>query len=271
MSQPLILCLSKMKNIFLIYLFFFIVEQTPPEPRDPCNPSPCGANAICNNGVCTCQNEYKGDPYSGCRPECTLNTDCPRDKACVRNHCIDPCPGTCGFNAVCQVINHIPTCSCPDPLTGDPFTSCRQQQKPIGKLLNHFNLLPLLWLLLYYKHWLLIIFFCHNYRTDRSLHTKPLRIKCRLQSPERVGSLFVSARNDQQPTVLSTRVSHISWMYPEGSLYSPEMCWSLSRHLRCKRTLSSNQSWPDMFLFRWIHRRSIYSMPPYARYFLFSY
>lgn len=91
---------------------------------DPCNPSPCGPNAQCDNGVCTCLPEYLGDPYRGCRPECVLNSDCPKDKACIRSKCIDPCPGTCGQNAVCNVINHIPTCTCLPNYVGNAFTLC---------------------------------------------------------------------------------------------------------------------------------------------------
>ncbi|RZC36331.1 hypothetical protein BDFB_000153 [Asbolus verrucosus] len=98
-------------------------EIEPPKP-DPCNPSPCGPNAQCNNGICTCLPEYQGDPYRGCRPECVLSTDCPRDKACIRNKCQDPCPGTCGQNAECTVINHIPTCTCIQGYSGNAFVLC---------------------------------------------------------------------------------------------------------------------------------------------------
>lgn len=94
----------------------------------PCQPSPCGANAICKelNGVgsCTCQPDYYGNPNEGCRPECTINTDCPSNRACLQNKCRDPCPGACAPNAVCQVVNHAPQCSCPNGLTGDPFRYC---------------------------------------------------------------------------------------------------------------------------------------------------
>lgn len=100
----------------------------PQEPVDPCNPSPCGANTQCNEGVCTCLPEYQGDPYSGCRPECVLNNDCPKDKACIHNKCRDPCPGTCGQDARCDVINHIPVCSCPEKMSGNPFVHCRPVQ-----------------------------------------------------------------------------------------------------------------------------------------------
>ncbi|EAT34892.1 AAEL012905-PA [Aedes aegypti] len=107
-------------------------EPPPREPErdDPCNPSPCGSNAQCNNGICTCLPEYQGDPYQGCRPECVLNTDCPRDKACIRSKCVDPCPGTCGQNAVCEVLSHIPICSCPNGMAGNAFVQCRPQQDP---------------------------------------------------------------------------------------------------------------------------------------------
>lgn len=97
------------------------VEQ---RPVDPCSQSPCGSNAICDNGSCTCQENYFGDPFSGCRPECVLNTDCGQNRACLRNKCIDPCPGTCGQNALCNVYNHIPMCTCPTGMSGNAFVSC---------------------------------------------------------------------------------------------------------------------------------------------------
>jgi len=100
-------------------------ERTPPPVNDPCNPSPCGLNADCFAGECRCQNNYQGNPYEGCRPECTLSADCPRDKACMRNRCVDPCPGICGNNAMCEVMNHIPVCSCVQGYEGDPFVNCR--------------------------------------------------------------------------------------------------------------------------------------------------
>jgi hypothetical protein len=100
-----------------------------PVKSDPCNPSPCGPNARCtvgpNGATCECLPGYFGSPYSGCRPECVLSADCPRDKACVRQKCVDPCPGVCGYSAKCNVVNHSPICTCPAPLTGDPFVECK--------------------------------------------------------------------------------------------------------------------------------------------------
>lgn len=101
---------------------------------DPCNPSPCGPNAQCRDGTCTCLPEYQGDPYTGCRPECLQNTDCPRDRACLRKKCKDPCPGTCGQGATCEVINHIPICTCPERTTGNAFAVCNPvQEAPVYK------------------------------------------------------------------------------------------------------------------------------------------
>lgn len=95
---------------------------------DPCYPSPCGYNAECLNGICTCALEYHGDPYTGCRPECVLNSDCVKEKACINNKCINPCPGSCAVNAICDVINHIPICTCPPGMTGSAFIYCTPLQ-----------------------------------------------------------------------------------------------------------------------------------------------
>jgi hypothetical protein len=111
----------------LIIIFFFFTESEP-VIYDPCNPSPCGPNAQCRDGSCTCLPEFQGDPYIGCRPECVLSQDCPRTKACVRQKCVDPCPGTCGQNARCDVVNHIPMCSCTPGFSGNPFIECRPQR-----------------------------------------------------------------------------------------------------------------------------------------------
>lgn len=106
---------------------------------DPCYPSPCGNNARCRvdneHAICECVRDYHGNPYEGCRPECTGNSDCPMSKACIRNKCQDPCPGVCGVEALCTVSNHIPICSCPQGTTGDAFRQCVivvERQEPVG-------------------------------------------------------------------------------------------------------------------------------------------
>lgn len=101
----------------------------------PCTLSPCGPNAECRErlgaGACLCRNGYYGNPYEECRPECVVSSDCPSNKACTTNKCIDPCPGTCASNADCQVVNHLPLCTCPQGLTGDPFRQCFKHRKLI--------------------------------------------------------------------------------------------------------------------------------------------
>lgn len=104
------------------------IKQQEVEILNPCKPSPCGVNALCKErngaGSCICLPEYIGNPYEGCRPECSINSDCPPNRACIHNKCQDPCPGTCGQNANCQVINHLPQCYCLPGYSGDPFKYC---------------------------------------------------------------------------------------------------------------------------------------------------
>lgn len=112
-----------------------LLVPKPVEFDDPCNPSPCGANAQCNNGICTCVSLYQGDPYVGCRPECVINSECLPSKACINQKCVDPCSlETCGQNAICHVYAHVPMCSCPESMTGNALVSCR----PMDRMLLSF-------------------------------------------------------------------------------------------------------------------------------------
>lgn len=100
------------------------------EEKNPCNPSPCGINSICrshgSSASCECIQGYSGNPYEyGCKPECTINSDCELSKSCSNYKCVDPCVGgVCGYNAICKAINHAPICSCPQGMVGNPFVSC---------------------------------------------------------------------------------------------------------------------------------------------------
>ena len=94
---------------------------------NPCYPNVCGPNSQCqavgDYPQCSCLPNYYGSPPN-CRHECVLNSDCPSNKACIRNHCVDPCPGSCAVNARCGVYNHIPVCTCFEGYTGDAFSNC---------------------------------------------------------------------------------------------------------------------------------------------------
>lgn len=106
--------------------FIPVMPTTPPQ-TNPCIPSPCGPFSTCQDRggypSCTCMPDYIGSPPY-CRAECSIDSDCTGDKACIREKCRDPCPGSCGFSALCTVINHTPACTCPDGYTGDPFSNC---------------------------------------------------------------------------------------------------------------------------------------------------
>ena len=79
---------------------------------DPCIVSnPCAPQAQCttraHHPVCTCPQGYGGDPYTQCyRPECRTDSDCPLDKACINENCLNPCANSdrpCGRGAECIV------------------------------------------------------------------------------------------------------------------------------------------------------------------------
>ena len=108
----------------------FLAFQPEPVVADPCEPNPCGQNSnpprvIGDRCQCSCAPQMIGSPPN-CRPECTINFDCPSDKACINRKCQDPCPGLCGVNAYCRVRNHIPICVCNRDFSGDPFSQCRR-------------------------------------------------------------------------------------------------------------------------------------------------
>ena len=112
------------------------VTYLPPD-ETPCARNPCGQNAVCRElndaGSCTCIQNYYGDPYIACRPECVMNSECALTKACINTRCKDPCIGVCDSNAVCNVVNHSPTCNCITGYVGNPFESCNRESKTTVK------------------------------------------------------------------------------------------------------------------------------------------
>ena len=54
-----------------------------------------------------------------------MDQDCPLDKACKSQECVDPCLTTvCGTRARCEVDFHTAICVCPAGLQGNPLVSC---------------------------------------------------------------------------------------------------------------------------------------------------
>lgn len=106
---------------------------------NPCIPSPCGPNALCQitnkSPSCTCMDSYIGSPPN-CRAECTINSDCASNRACINQKCRDPCPGSCGLQTECHVYQHAAVCSCREGFTGNPFQSCYLKED-IGKFIKH--------------------------------------------------------------------------------------------------------------------------------------
>lgn len=116
--------------------FNFIIFSAEAKPEtNPCQPYPCGPNTYCKvsgkRAVCTCTENFVGDPKKGCKPECVLNTDCGSDKVCINYQCRDPCgiKNVCGLGAVCLCRDHMPTCICREGFTGNPFIQCVPKRK----------------------------------------------------------------------------------------------------------------------------------------------
>ena len=114
--------------------------------------SACGSDAICkavnHSPWCSCPLKYTGNPRVECKKiECVVDSDCASsticqnykcisgcrsdsgcllEESCISLQCTNPCrfTGVCGENAHCSVTNHQPTCTCVEPLTGDPFIRC---------------------------------------------------------------------------------------------------------------------------------------------------
>uniref|UniRef100_A0A8D8VWK9 Neurogenic locus notch homolog protein 4 n=1 Tax=Cacopsylla melanoneura TaxID=428564 RepID=A0A8D8VWK9_9HEMI len=99
---------------------------------DECLTNPCHRTASCINTPgsyrCVCKPNTVGDPYlnPGCVPAlgCSRPSDCNATLSCIHRRCLNPCSvpeNQCGPNSLCDVTNHIPTCTCPQGYLGDPL------------------------------------------------------------------------------------------------------------------------------------------------------
>ncbi|CAH0713724.1 unnamed protein product, partial [Brenthis ino] len=51
---------------------------------------------------------------------------CRSNQSCVNRRCVNPCDAEpCGDNANCDVLRHLPECTCRPLYTGNPYVSCR--------------------------------------------------------------------------------------------------------------------------------------------------
>lgn len=145
-------------------------------------PSPCGPYAECRDiggtPSCSCLANYIGSPPN-CRPECIINSDCSSNTACMREKCRDPCPGSCGANAQCNVIIHTPTCTCPEGYTGDPFNQCYPKPPPRKHKQSTLRKYKYIWV----SRYLLTRYFysrkCTSY--NRPMFSISLWTKCTMQ------------------------------------------------------------------------------------------
>ena len=139
--------LSRIDNSYADFPVFYPADAPPAPPGNPCIPSPCGPNSQCRvageSPSCSCLPDFLGTPPN-CRPECVSNSECATHLACINQKCKDPCPGTCGANAMCRVVSHTPQCVCPVGFIGDPFVQCTLRQcKCVEQLFLIVNYLEL--------------------------------------------------------------------------------------------------------------------------------
>lgn len=102
-----------------------------------CRAEPCGVNAQCvssgHRAKCSCASEYVGNPHIECTPEgrvpspkeCSVDDDCPLDRSCLNERCINPCTqDVCGRGAICHVQLHNAVCNCPAGYKKDANNNC---------------------------------------------------------------------------------------------------------------------------------------------------
>lgn len=110
---------------------------------------PCPISAECygqnHRSACRCPPGLEGNPFNRCeRVECHSDYECPGNRACIDNHCLDPCKDVpnppCARNAICHVQNHAAQCRCPEHLPmGNPLAYCEAKPPPAIKEECYFD------------------------------------------------------------------------------------------------------------------------------------
>lgn len=125
--------------------------------------NPCAPTAICTvqnkRATCKCPAGLIGDPFSNCfketpaLPECTSDSDCSSNAACIDQRCLNPCAerNPCALNAECRVSQHRPLCYCPTGWGGDPQLECykRKYTPTTSQLKSKFTVFFLLLFFIY--------------------------------------------------------------------------------------------------------------------------
>lgn len=272
----LVTLLIRVKRLSIEYIICNLFALAAPEPeRDPCKPSPCGPYSLCrvknNHAICSCQQNYIGSPPA-CRPECMVSADCPQDKACLNQICSDPCPGTCGLNARCQVVNHNPICSCPAGYVGDPFVRCLREESKLSFLMSFY----LTYLLIYYqvlsfsKLYFLTVLLIFTFFVSlssrktsssstqwKSLCSFTLRSQFSVQAYWQYSRLLLFTELCRPPSELSSRMYHQCRVPRKLGMSEREMQRPMPRFLWATSYLPSGQAQSAMCLCSWLHGRSI--------------
>lgn len=104
---------------------------------NPClENNPCARNANCfarnHQAECRCAEGFRGNPLTECRAiECEGNNDCPNDKRCINEQCVNPCvyENNCAMRAECIAQDHNAICKCIQGFVGNPYVSCSPEPK----------------------------------------------------------------------------------------------------------------------------------------------
>lgn len=131
-----------------------------------------------------------------------MSSECPSNRACVNQKCVNPCPQPCGQSTNCLVVNHSPICTCKDGNTGNPFTRCFPIQRKSLELDERDRKDELVYPFAIFFH--RAIYFLRS--TSKPLRSFSLRSILRVPRHWRCSILFLLSQLLREPAELSTRV-----------------------------------------------------------------